>query len=522
MLLTVPEKEQDRYDRWVFWGASLLLFVFTAFRPLGVGVDDLYGYAGVQPDRACPTFQCGQWIQGERDQGWYSLVGLLKSIYPHPQVVLWLAGLGLAVKLWVMDRLCRYRSLALLFYVACFYIIHDITALRVSLAISVCLFGFYWLVQGRFRSGAGLLAVNGFFHQQAFVAPLLMAGRWLPLTSRRVQLGLLFPLVLLVIGIYPGDAILNWLMSFDSGKGVVKALFQGYEDFKVRGDYDHVRLWPVVAPPTLFLTAWLIADLSDRHRLLFQYTATSLSVAALFLWGYAVIPDVQLRFWHFFLVPIVFVIGNAQLTRWKLLAILTLSTVYLLKYTVMHDLLLDQRQVHWNKPAGGQIALQTPAITCGEDCGFNVTQGTAATLQATPDAGYRFAGWSGACAGADPVCTVAVEDDMSIGAQFVKTVAVSAQWTGSGTLAAAGQAPCLTACDWHPDVGIELALTATPAEGWRFAGWAGACAGTEPQCVLKPETDQAVAAAFVQVFPVCKRSRGLIRRPFFDLMRGRY
>jgi len=39
---------------------------------------------------------------------------MLKSFYPHPQVVLWLAGIGLAVKLWVIDRLCRYRSLALL------------------------------------------------------------------------------------------------------------------------------------------------------------------------------------------------------------------------------------------------------------------------------------------------------------------------------------------------------------------------------------------------------------------------
>ena len=498
----LPEHTQGVYDRRLFWVMSTLLVLFAAFRPLGVGVDDLGGYASIQFNMACPSLECGQWVQGRRDQGWYSIVGMLKSFYPHPQVVLWLAGIGLAAKLWVMDRLCRYRSLALLFYVACFYLIHDITALRVSLAISVYLLGFYWLVQNRLGWGAGLLAVNGFFHQQAFVAPLLLAGRWLPLTSRRVQLGLLLPLVLLVMGIYLGDAILNWLMSLDWGRRLVGMSFHGYEHYKMAGVYDHTRLWPVVAPPTLFLAAWLIGDLSDRHRLLFQYTATSLIIAALFLWGYAVVPEVQLRFWHFFLVPIVFVIGNVQLTRWKLVAILALSTVYLLKYTVMHDLLLDQRQVHWDTPVGGQIALKTPAIACGEGCGFNVTQGTAATLQAMPEAGYRFAGWSGSCAGAEPLCSVKVEEDVLVGAQFVKTVAVSAQWTGSGTLAAAGQAPCAAACDWHPDVGAELTLMATPAEGWRFADWGGACAGNEARCVLKAETDQTVTAAFVQVFPV--------------------
>ena len=500
MFLRIPEKERDQYDRCLFWGASALLVAFATFRPLGVGVDDFGGYANVQFDMTCPAFECGQWIQGERDQGWYSLVGLLKSFYPHPQVALWLSGLGLAVKLWVIDRLCRHRSLALLFYIACFYIIHDITALRVSLAISVYLLGFYWLVQGRLRWGAGWLAVNGFFHQQAFVAPLLLAGRWLPLTPQRAQLGLLLPLVLLVMGVYPGDALFHWLMGSGWGRSLVSLLLHGYESYKLAGTYDHTRLWPVVAPPALFLAAWLIGDLFDRHRVLFQYTATSLIVAALFLWGYAVQPDVQLRFWHFFLVPIVFVIGNVQLTRWKLVAILALSAVYLLKYTVMHDLLLDQRQVHWDTPVGGQIVLQTPAIACGEGCGFNVTQGTAATVQATAEMGYRFAGWSGACQGGEPVCTVTVDDDLSLGARFVKTAAVALTVEGQGTVTPSEGAACPASCEWHPDAGAEWSLMAVPAAGWRFAGWAGACRDGEPRCALTMTADQTVTARFVPVF----------------------
>jgi len=504
----LPATEKAKADRWVFWGAGGVLIAFAAFRPFGVGVDDWGGYANVQYDRACPTWSCGQILQGERDTAWYSLVGLLKSFYPHPSVILWLSGLGLGLKLWVMDRLCRQRTLALLFYVAAFYIIHDITALRVSLAIGVYLLGFYWLVRGRSHLGAGLLAVNGFFHQQGFVAPLVLAARWLPLSCQRVQVGLLLPLILLVMGVYPGDGILHWLMSMEWGRSVVAVLFRGYQAFKLAGAYDLTRLWPVVAPPTLFLVAWLIPDLRRLDRILFQYTATTLIVASLFLWGYAVIPVVQLRFWHFFLVPIVFVIGNAHLTRWKLLAILALSAVYLLKYTVMHDLLLDQRRVHWKPPMGGQIAIVTPAIDCGEGCGFNVTQDTTAILQATADRGYSFSGWSGACQGMEPVCTVSVDDDVTLGAHFVKTALLALTIEGRGSVTPDGWATFLTSVNLFPDLAAEVRLSATPEYGWRFAGWTGICETAENACVFSMTADRAVTARFVPTAAVTSGRNG--------------
>lgn len=428
LFMALAEDKQALYDRLLFWISSGILVLFAAFRPLGVGIDDLGGYADAQYNRVCPTLDCGQWIQGGRDWGWYTIVGVLKSFYPHPQVVLWLAGIGLGAKLWVIDRLCRHRSIALFFYFSFFYIIHDITALRVSLAISVYLVGFYLLLRGRFLTGVGFLAFSGFFHQQAFLAPLLLLGRWFPWNPIRLVWALLLPLVLLTMAVYPNDALLKWLVGQPFGTAITDIVFgknSPYLGWKLSGGYDQVRLWPVVAPPTLLLAVWVLPDLlRHRNKSLFRYCCSSLVIAAWLLWGYAIIPEVQLRFWHFFLVPIVFVIGNVQLTRWKLVAILMLSTVYLLKYTVMHDLLLDQRHVHLDPPVGGQIDLQTPSIACGEGCGFNVTQGTAATLQAKPDMGYRFAGWSGACVGPDPLCTVTVEDDVSVGARFVKTVDV--------------------------------------------------------------------------------------------------
>lgn len=371
LLPRFSEEHQTRYDRGLFGVVSGFLVAFAAFRPLGVGVDDL-AYATVLFDMSCPSMSCGLWIQGGDDQLWYSIVGLLRSFYPYPRVVLLLTGLGLVVKLWVIYHLCRYRCLALLFYLSCFYIIHDITALRVSLAISIYLLGFYWLVVGQFRVGTALVAINGFFHKQAFLAPLLLLGRLVPWSPYRLVWALFLPFLLLTMAVYPNDAVLKWLLDQSWGKAVTDLLFGSgrYMSDRLAGAYDSVHIWPVVVPPTLLLAAWLLMDLlRSRPSGLFRYTATSLAIAAWLLWGYALIPELQLRFWHFFLVPIVFVIGNVRLTRWKLVAILALSAVYLLKYTVLHDLLLDQRRVHWEIPVGGRIGLQSSAIDCGEGCG---------------------------------------------------------------------------------------------------------------------------------------------------------
>lgn len=510
LVLRLPEGKRSQYDRWLFWVASTLLILFAAFRPLGVGVDDI-NYNRNSLKIACPTFDCGQWMQGRRDQVWYSIVGLLKSFYPHTQVALWLAGLGLAFKLFVIDRLCRYRSLALFFYLACFYIIHDITALRVSLAISVYLLGFYWLVQGNFRPGAWMLVINGFFHKQAFLAPLILLGRWVGRSPTWVSGLLLLPFFLLTMDIYPNARVVGAVQGLPYGEQLI-TLLAGNEKGNVkylneatRGAFDSIRLWPVVVPPTLLFAVWLLPDLLRlKSKSLFCYSGTSLVLAAWLLWFYAIFHVIQIRLWDFFLLPIVFVIGNVHLTRWKLVAILALSMVYLLKYTVIHDLLLDQRQVHLDTPMGGRIGFyRTTVIACGEGCGFNVTQGTTAMLKALPDKGYRFDGWTGACESTDKVvCSVLVEDDITLGARFVRTFAASLTVKGQGKVRSSRGTVCTGSCNWHPDVGGEFGLSADPATGWRFAGWGGACSGNEARCVLDTDTDQSVTAEFVQLFPV--------------------
>lgn len=74
------------------------------------------------------------------------------------------------------------------------------------------------------------------------------------------------------------------------------------------------------------------------------------------------------------------------------------------------------------KTAGGKglITSTNGAINCGKTCSTTVNAGTSVTLNATPEPGFSFVNWSGACAGNAPTCTVAVNRTATAQANFTK------------------------------------------------------------------------------------------------------
>ena len=69
----------------------------------------------------------------------------------------------------------------------------------------------------------------------------------------------------------------------------------------------------------------------------------------------------------------------------------------------------------------GRVTSDPPGIECATDCGQHYGAGSAVTLTAAPQPGSTFAGWTGACAGAAPTCTVTMNGDQGVGASFVPT-----------------------------------------------------------------------------------------------------
>lgn len=144
-------------------------------------------------------------------------------------------------------------------------------------------------------------------------------------------------------------------------------------------------------------------------------------------------------------------------------------------------------------------------IDCGSQddaCTWTDFTGSTFTLYETPDNGYQFEGWGGACAGIAPTCTVTMSGDRSVTATFgavASATTLSVSVSGNGTVSGGGIA-CTSAggtgCTATEDANAQVVLTATPAAGSGFSGWGGSCAGTATTCVLTMDGAKQVSASF--------------------------
>ncbi|MBA2357973.1 MAG: PD40 domain-containing protein, partial [Actinobacteria bacterium] len=126
------------------------------------------------------------------------------------------------------------------------------------------------------------------------------------------------------------------------------------------------------------------------------------------------------------------------------------------------------------------------------------------TLSASPDAGWSFDGWGGACSGSG-ACSVDVRrKPESVSASFSRdpittfTLSVTKQGSGGGTVTSANAAiSCGGTCSSSYSPGSKTTLTAAPAADSRFSGWGGACASaTGPKCTLTVNGNTTASARF--------------------------
>ncbi|MBL8626094.1 MAG: InlB B-repeat-containing protein [Myxococcales bacterium] len=148
----------------------------------------------------------------------------------------------------------------------------------------------------------------------------------------------------------------------------------------------------------------------------------------------------------------------------------------------------------------GVVASSPGGIACGSTCAATFDLGTAVTLTATPGAAATFAGWSGACSGTAPTCTLTIAAATTVGATFAvlqRTVTVVPTGDGSGTIESSPAGlVCPGACTLTVAHGTVVTLTPHPALGATFAGWTGGgCTGAAP-CVLTVTADVSIQAAF--------------------------
>lgn len=108
----------------------------------------------------------------------------------------------------------------------------------------------------------------------------------------------------------------------------------------------------------------------------------------------------------------------------------------------------------------------------------SVTNGGTATCVATPDPGYAFVEWTGACAGSGSTCVL---DNVTSAKPSTAHFALQITYPVVANAGPGGVASCTP--DNVPEGG-KATCVATPDPGFAFDGWSGACAGSGSTRVL--------------------------------------
>lgn len=150
----------------------------------------------------------------------------------------------------------------------------------------------------------------------------------------------------------------------------------------------------------------------------------------------------------------------------------------------------------------GTVTSAPSGISCPGTCTKQFAPNTAVTLTASPAAGSLFAGWSGGCDSTETTCTVSTYATTDVIASFIPagssvTLTVTKGGTGSGTITSGpGGIDCGTVCTATLAAGTSVQLTAVPATGSTFLGWAGLCAGTATTCTFTLVRDTSLSGTF--------------------------
>jgi uncharacterized repeat protein (TIGR02543 family) len=140
---------------------------------------------------------------------------------------------------------------------------------------------------------------------------------------------------------------------------------------------------------------------------------------------------------------------------------------------------------------------------CRGTCSTLTPIGNPLRLQAVPDPGVTFAGWTGACNGTG-ACQLAMAGETAVTANFKRDpplpgfhhLTVIADGSGRVISTPAGLDCNSTTCSSDFTDGAIVTLNATPATGFVFDGWTvGPCAGTAG-CAVTMRDDAQVTAKF--------------------------
>lgn len=256
----------------------------------------------------------------------------MRGLVGNERAAFYLAALGLLIKLYVIDRLCKSKVLALMLLVPLVYVQYDFTQFRTGFAISWYFLGIYFLVRRWFAASVPVVGTCFLWHMQALPSISLFPAYWLNRSNLVAPIVILSVLCLLALGVYPKAHFL--VSAYTPGIGAER-----YIASSLSGEFDNVKALPLGYIPILIGAAFILTQ-SGRPKGLFRAVGSSIIVGTILAWFFSANPAIQGRMFEFYMAPLVLVVGNISDNTLKKATVLALSWILYLRLELFNDWIL--------------------------------------------------------------------------------------------------------------------------------------------------------------------------------------
>jgi len=117
--------------------------------------------------------------------------------------------------------------------------------------------------------------------------------------------------------------------------------------------------------------------------------------------------------------------------------------------------------------------------------------GTVVMIEAKPDSGYRFTGWSGDVTSTDNPLTITMDSDKTITANFIQQYTLTIEAGSGGTTDP-------TPGTYTHDEGTSVTITATPNSGYTFSNWTGDVSSSSNPVTFTMDSNKSLKANFTK------------------------
>lgn len=307
-----------RLEKYMYISVSIVCILLAMFRPTDIARDTKsYEY---HVENTCKIIECGLNQEIDYDRGYFFLLSVSKVFFDGYQALLFLAGVVLAVKLFLIARMTSYSVLSLYFYFSVFFLYHDVTQARVSVASTFFLLALYLMDSGRRKLGVVAYGAAILTHYQALVSPMAQLAN--TMIGRRYWLAIILIIVsqlAVFVHLVPASSIVKLLMDEDSRR-LTQNLFIDSSKFGIRGTNVLIIL-------LLAMTVFPLKRMVVQNKLL-GYCFGSVVVGYMFYWLFAGIPVIPDRILQFFWVPLAILVSLGRRHKPTYLATILVGALF--------------------------------------------------------------------------------------------------------------------------------------------------------------------------------------------------